>query len=176
MGQATLERALVAMLARPHPEADLERLLEQVESLGERAEPEAQPGRLVLVVAGPDPEHRPAAGQDIERRDHLGEQAGRPVGRRGRERHQPDPFRPRGQEPESGVGLELRLVRAAHDRVLPEVVRHVDAVEPRGLRGRRDLPERRAQGVRAAVPRHDRHVQSELHVCFWRIASLHYLQ
>jgi hypothetical protein len=60
----------------PHLQADLQRLFQALEALGQWREEEAEPCSLLLVPGGSDPEHRPAAGEHVEGRDRLRQQAG----------------------------------------------------------------------------------------------------
>ena len=135
-----LERLLVAALAVPHPEADLDGLLEDLEPLAEGRVGEPEADGLLLVVAGADAEHHPAAGQHVEGRHHLGEQAGRPVRGGGRQREEPDALGVRGDEPERRVRLDLALEVAAEVVALPDVVGDVDRVEAGRLGGLDDGP------------------------------------
>ena len=128
-----VERTVVAVFAQPHAHARLERVLEQLVPLGERGERHAEPFALLLVVAAPDPEPRPAAREDVQRGHRLGQHARVPEVRAGGQRHEPDGRRVRGEETERGVRLEARALGAAHDRVLPQVVTDRDAVEATGL-------------------------------------------
>src|SRR5258708_317844 len=56
-----LEGALVATLAAPHAQADLQRLVEPVEPLRQRRKRDAQPQRFFLVVTAADAEPHPPA-------------------------------------------------------------------------------------------------------------------
>jgi hypothetical protein len=78
-------------------------------------------------------------------------------------RREPDPLCVGGQERERRVALRFVGLGAAHDRVLPEVVRHPDAVEARLLRGPRDLGQLRGEAGRSAFPVEAVYLQSELH-------------
>ena len=75
---ASRHRGHRARVGRPaagqHPGRDLERVLEQRHPLPERREAEPVGDELVLLPAGPEAQLRPAAGDDVERRDHLGDQ------------------------------------------------------------------------------------------------------
>ena len=159
-----LERLLVAALAVPHPEADLDGVLEDLEPLAEGRVGEAQADGLLLVVARADAEHHPAAGQDVEGRDHLGEQAGWPVRGGGRQREEPDTLGVRGDEPERRVGLDLALEVATQVVALPDVVGDVDRVEAGRLGGLDDGLEVRPERRSATAPRRLGDVQPELHV------------
>ena len=158
-----VERLLVAALAVPHPEADLHGLLEDLEPLAEGRVGEPEPDGLFLVVARADAEHHPPAGEDVERRDHLGEQAGRPVRGGGRQREQADALGVRGDEAERRVRLDLALEVAAEVVALPDVVGDVDRVEAGRLGGLDDVLEVRPKRRGAAAPRRLGDVQPELH-------------
>ena len=129
----------------------------------ERRVGQPEPDGLLLVVAGADAEHRPTAGEHVERRHHLGEQAGWPVRGGGRQREEPDALGVRGDEPERRVGLDLALEVAAQVVALPDVVGDVDGVEAGRLGGLDDVLEVRAERRRAAAPRRLGDVQPELH-------------
>src|SRR4029450_12011399 len=67
-------------LAAEHGADDLQRLLQPVEALAQRREPEAVAGVLGLEPAGADAEHRAAARDHVERGRDLREQRRGPVG------------------------------------------------------------------------------------------------
>src|SRR5688500_10030513 len=83
------ERSLIAVLALPHAEADLDRLLQHLESLRERWKGKTQTARFFLVPAGADAQHRAAAGEHVEGGNHLGEQRGMAEVNPGHQRHEP---------------------------------------------------------------------------------------
>jgi hypothetical protein len=134
-----VERLAAALLAVPHLQAGLDGLLEDVEALPQRWERESQSCRLLGVVARADAEHRPAAGEDVEGGDHLGEEPGRPVGSGGRESHEPHPLCLCGDEAERRICLDVVFLRSAHDRMQPHMVSSVDHVEAHGLGGLDDF-------------------------------------
>jgi hypothetical protein len=76
-----------------------------------------------------------------------------------------------GDEAESRVRLDMPGLRAAEIRTLPDVVGHVDAVEPCGLGGLHDLGQPGSQLRGAGVPRGVRNVQPELHAALSDAAS-----
>ena len=116
-----------------HRDDDLKRLLELLESLGERVEFEAELLVFELEPAGADAEDRPAAADHVQRRDGLGEQRRVAVGIAGDQRRQLDVLGRARQRPERGVRLEHRLVWFAQRWQLVEVVHHQDRVEACGL-------------------------------------------
>src|SRR5919112_217906 len=83
------ERSLITALALPHAQADLDRLLEHLESLGKRWEGKAQTARFLFIPTSADAQHRPAAREDIERGNHLGENGRRPEVHSSHQRHEP---------------------------------------------------------------------------------------
>ena len=95
--QRPLKRVVLALVrllvAAPHLQADLQRLLEPLEPLRDRRERDAEPAGLLFVPARPDAEPGPAAGQHVERGDDLGEDARLPVDHPGDQREQRGPSR-----------------------------------------------------------------------------------
>src|SRR6059036_1414439 len=94
------------LVAAPHLETDLQRLLEAFESLRERRDGDAERARFVLVPGGADPQDRATAGEHVERRDHLREHAGVAIHRSGHHGEDLRPRRVRRDETERGVSLE----------------------------------------------------------------------
>src|SRR5918997_2345007 len=128
-----LEGALVTVLAAPHPQGYLYCLLQHLEAHPLCREGDPESPRLLLVVAGPDTEPGASAGERVER-GHCLYEDGRVAEVNARHhRPEPDPLGVGGQERERRVALRLVCHWTAHDRVLPEVVRHADAVEARVL-------------------------------------------
>src|SRR5207245_10751917 len=66
-----VEFCLGAALALPHLMGDLEGLFEDLETLPQRREGEAERPRLLLVPRRADPEPGPTPGEDVERRRRL---------------------------------------------------------------------------------------------------------
>ena len=91
---------------RPHR---LDRRLEQVEPLGRRRE--GQPERRVLALppAGADADERAPAGEHVERRRRLRDDARRPEGHRRAQRAQPQPGVEPGEQAEGHPRLRDRL-------------------------------------------------------------------
>ncbi len=158
-----VERLSIAHLALPHLQAGANRLLQPVEALAHRRERQPEPRGLLRIVAGTDAEHRPAAGEHVERRHHLRQQPGGPVGGRRGEREQPDPAGPRRDRAKRRIRFDLVLLHPAHDRVLPEVIGHRDRIEPRHLGGLNDFEQRRAEPRRSAPPIGRGNVQAKFH-------------
>ena len=89
---------------------------------------------LLLEPRRADPADGPAAGDDVERGDDLGQHGRVPVGHPGHERAQVGGGGAGAERAEGGVSLQhLQLRRAQHGQ-LPEVVHHPDGVEA-GLLG-----------------------------------------
>jgi hypothetical protein len=153
------------VLALPHRQACLDGFLEHIEPLtrplGKR---EPKPRSLLWVVAGPDAEHRAAAGQDVEGGHHLGQQARRTVGGGGGEGQQPHPPGVRGDVGERRVSLEVVLERATDDRMHPDVVGDRDEVESGLVCCAHDLGQEAAQPRGTALPARFDDVHAELHL------------
>ena len=157
------ERSLIAALTLPHAQADLDRLLQHLESLRKRWEGNAQTARFLLVPASADAQHRPAAGEDVERGHHLGEKGRMPEVHSGHQRHEPAPPRMGGDDTERGEALELRLLRATQVRALPEVVGHTDHVESGVICGASDPGQRLRHAGRSAIPGVIRDLHTKFH-------------
>ena len=116
-------------LAGDHRQDDLQRLLELVETLGERAELETELVVLEFEPAGADTEDGPPLTDHVQRGDRLGQQGGVAVGVAGDQGAQLHVLRGGGQGAQRGIGLEHRLVGRAESGKLIEVVHHEDRVE-----------------------------------------------
>ena len=92
---------------------------------------------LLLEPGRADPEQRPAARDDVECGDHLGQERGLPVGHARDEGAQAEARGASGKRPQQGVGLEHLLVGLAEHRELEEVVHDEQRVEAGVLRGDR---------------------------------------
>jgi hypothetical protein len=68
-----------------------------------------------------------------------------------------------GDEPEGGVCLDLVPDRAAHQRVLPDMIGDGDRVEAGFFRRFDDPAQRIAELGWATLPVHGRHMEAELH-------------
>ena len=164
LNMRSLERPLAAALAIPHLEARPDRLLEQVEPLpGRRRERQPEAPGLVGIVPGADPQHGAAPGQDVERRDHLGEKSGRPVGRGRRHGQQSRTLGVRGDVPERGVRLDVVRERTTHDGVQPHVIGDGDGPETGRFGRLDDVAHDRAEARWTALPARLGNVQAELH-------------
>src|SRR5262249_29116329 len=137
--QRLLDPVMLAGEARglfgEHRPADLQGFLEAVEALARARELEAERVVLLLVPSCADPEDRPAARDDVERRGHLGEDGRVPVRHAGHERADVRSVRARRQPAEQRVPLQHRLRRAAEGRQLPEVIHDPERFEARVLAG-----------------------------------------
>ena len=121
------------VVSGPHLVQDPERLLQPLEPLLQRRERDTETEVLTLEPGRPDAAPGPTAGQDVERRDGLSEDAGVTVGDPGDERPEPDPLRDGGGEAKGGVALQHRVLSRAAVGQLEEVVHHPEGVEPGGL-------------------------------------------
>ena len=159
-----LECFLAAAFALPHLEASLNGLLQQVESVASRfGERDAQAGRLLRIVPGSDSEHRAPAGQHVECRHNLREQAGRPVGDRRRQGEQADASGVGRDKAQRRVCLDMVLQRTTDDGVHPEMVGDRYPIEAGSLSRLDDLAKERAQARRPALPVGVDDVNAQLH-------------
>ena len=106
-----LERPVVVRV--PHLRADLQRLLEALEPLGERRERDAEARGARARTRPRRCPARPAPGEHVERGDGLGEQAGVAVGDARDQQAEVDRGRVGGQVAERRVALEHRGLRRA---------------------------------------------------------------
>ena len=127
-----------AVLGEHRPD-DRQRLVEAVHPLADRRELVAVADVLLLVPGRPEPEDRPTAGDDVERRRRLGQERRVAVGHAGHERAQPDPRRLAGERGEGRPALEHRIGDRSDALDLVEVVHHGDEAEPGRLGGTRLL-------------------------------------
>jgi hypothetical protein len=117
---------------------------------------------LALEPGGPDAAQSASAGEDVERRDDLGEVGDVPVGDARDKRAKPDALRHAGEVGERGVALEHVLPLPPDLRDLHEVIHHPQARKP-GVLGRAGhLGERRSRRGRMAGPVETRHLQTEV--------------
>src|SRR5215218_3598146 len=158
-----LEGTLVAALAAPHPQADLDRLFQHLEALLLRREGYSQPACLFFVVARADAEPGTSLREYVERGHRLC-QNGRMTEMYPRNhRCEHGPLRVGGQERQGRVAFRLVGQRATHNRVLPDVIRHADAVETCLFRGPSDICEGPSESRRSSFPVEAVELQSELH-------------
>ncbi len=129
-------------LALDHRHDDLERLVELVEPVGERAELVSELVVLELEPARSETQDGAALAHHVERGDRLGQQRGIAIGVAGDQGAQLDVLGGRRQATQGGVGLQHRLVGGAEPGQLVEVVHHEDGVEA----GRISLPRLRDDG------------------------------
>src|SRR5829696_5195880 len=159
------EGALVPAFAAPHPQGHLDRLLEHLETLPLRWEGDPEPVRLLLVVARADAEAGASAGKYIQGTDGLYEN-GRVAEVYPRHHSRESyPLRIGRQESQRRVALQLVRLGTAHDRVLPEVVGHPDAVEASFFGNSADVREVPAEPLRSCTPVEAVELHSELHAC-----------
>jgi hypothetical protein len=147
----------------PHVEGELHDLLETLEALADRGQGDVHRARLLLVVAGTEPEPGPSAGQHVERRHRLYQDARRAEGHRRDHRPEPDLPCMSGEEPERGVGLEHLRVGLAVGLGLQQVVGQPDRVQSRGVGGPGDAQELGGQAAGACGPRVVGDVEAEAH-------------
>src|SRR5215212_5155794 len=140
------------LVAAPHQQGYLERLLEHLEPRFKWRERDAEAARLLFVVAGADAEPCAAPGEHVQRRHHLDEDGGVTEVHPRNHRCEPGRAGVGGQECQGCVALRLVGLGATHDRVLPEVVRHADSVEPAILGGTRDPHQRVTELRRSPGP------------------------
>ena len=88
------------VVVAPHLPADLQRLLQPLEALGDGRVRHAETAVLALVPCRPDAEHGPPPGQYVEGGDDLGQEAGVTVRHTGDEQAQLDVLRLAGEEAE----------------------------------------------------------------------------
>jgi len=118
---------------------NLDRFLEHVQAHPVLRVIDAESLVLDVVPGTPDSEHGAAAGDDVQRRDDLGEDAGVAVGHPGDQSAELDSLGTRGQGSQQRVCLQHWLVGTAHGRQLEEVVHHPHRVEPGLFRGHGEL-------------------------------------
>jgi hypothetical protein len=160
-----------AVVVAPHLQADLQRLLEALEALGDRWVRHAEPAVLALVPGGADAELGAATGEDVEGGDDLGQQAGMAVRDTGDE--QPEVHAPglAGEEPEAGVALEHRLGGRGHLLHLEPVVHHGERGGAALLGDAGRLGERRRDRRRAAGEAEVHEMDTELHLASCQFAQ-----
>jgi pimeloyl-ACP methyl ester carboxylesterase len=118
-----------SFVATPHPQGDLERLLQPFEPLGDRREIEPEAAGLLLVPGGADAEPGAPIREDIEGRDDLGEQTRLPVDRSGDQGEQLRPPGVGGQVAERRVSLKHGVLGGANPADLEKVVHDGHHVE-----------------------------------------------
>src|SRR5215204_168589 len=154
---------LVAAFATPHPQADLDRLLQHLKALPLWREGDSKALCLFFVVAGADAEPGASPREYVERGHRLC-QDGRVTKMHPHDhRREHSPLRDGGQERQGGIAFRFVGQRATHDRVLPDVVCHADAVEARLFRAPTDVREGPTEALRSSVPVEAVELQSELH-------------
>src|SRR5216683_8426094 len=165
------EGLLTAPFAFPHFQADPQRLLEALESLLDRGEGDAQASALRLVPGGADAEPGPAAREDIEGGDRLGQHAGVPVNGTRDHGAQPGAGAQPGHEGEGSVALQHLVLGRPVAADLPEVIHHPDGFEA-GLVGRpRDLRHCRPHLGWAARPGEIGNCKADFHELYVTLRS-----
>ena len=152
------------VVSAPHLQADLQCLFQALEALGEWREEKAEPCGLLFVPGGADSEHRPAAGEHVEGRHRLRQQAGLAVDDAGDEGEQLHPARGPGEEAEGRRRLEHLLFRTTASDHLEEMVHDAYPIEARGLGGRGDADEVTTERRRSTLPGEVGYVQAEFHL------------
>lgn len=160
-----LEGTLVSAIAAPHPQGYLDRLLEHLEALPLWREGDPEPVRLLLVVARADAEAGTPAGEYIQGAYGLHEDGRVTEVHPGHHRRESYPLRVGRQERERRVTLRFVRLWAAHDRMLPDMVGHPDAVEASFLRDPADIRDVPTEPLRSSGPVEAVELHSELHAC-----------
>jgi hypothetical protein len=115
--------ALVRRLVTgPHPQADLQRVLQPLEPLGGGRERDAETAALLVVPAGPDAQPRPPTGQHVQRGQGLGQDARVAVDGAGDQGEQLRPLGVRRDETQRGVRLQHFPLGRADRANLEEMV------------------------------------------------------
>ena len=137
--QGAVDPVVAALEARTvlgeHRAADRERLVEPVHPLADGREVEPVAAMLVLVPGRPESQHRAAAGQHVQRRDHLRQQGRVPVRDTRHERRELYLRGSLGERRERRVPLQHLVRLRAHALDLIEVVHHRHERETRVLHG-----------------------------------------
>jgi hypothetical protein len=155
-----------------HRQADLQRVLEAVEALGDPREVVAIGVGLRMVPRGPDPQDRPPGRHDVERRHDLRQERRVPIGHARHQRAERDARRPRRQGREHGVRLEHRLALRSDVRDLMVVIHHPERVGASLLRGARDRHDPIEQlGVGNVREREARELEPEVRLRLSRYAA-----
>ncbi|MQA81797.1 MAG: MFS transporter [Streptosporangiales bacterium] len=127
---------------------------------GER---DAETARLLLVPARADAEPRTTAGEDVERRHGLQQDAGMAVVDAGHERAELQPLGARRGPGQGRVGLEHRLLGRTEHRDLEEVVHGPQAVDAGVLSAGDDALHQRGDARGAVTGGELAYVQADLH-------------
>src|SRR5215203_3028883 len=154
---------LVTALATPHPQADLDRLLQHLKALPLWRKRDSKAPGLLFVVAGADAEPGASPREYVERGHHLCQDGWVTEMHPRDHRCEHGPLRVGGQERQRGIAFRFVGQRATHDRVLPDMVRHADAVEACLFRAPTDVREGPTEALRSSVPVEAVELQSELH-------------
>ena len=141
----------------------LERLLEPLEPLRDRIERNSEGEVLTLVPRRADPEHRAPAGEHVERRHDLREQAWVAVGDAGDEQPERHRLRAAGDVAERRVPLEHRVLGACELLHLEVVVHAREHRAARAFRRLRRVAHARTQRPRATRERLVEEVDPDLH-------------
>ncbi len=147
----------------PHLVRHAQGVLEQLESLLQWREGEAEALRFHLVPRRTDPEPGATTGQHVERRGGLDPEAGGAVVDPADHESQARPLAVRRHEAERGLALEHRRLWRPVAADLEEMVHDPDRVEAGIIGGPHDPREGRADGSRTAGPGELVDLESELH-------------
>src|SRR5207302_7408772 len=139
------ERLFAAAFAFPHLLADLECLLEPLESLLDWRERYAEAAAFCFVPGGANAEPGATPGEDVESGNRLGEDARLVVDHAGHHGAELGALGHRGDVAERAVALEHLVMFGTVHADLPEVVHHPNGVEAGLVRGARNVGERAAE-------------------------------
>ena len=150
-------------VAAPHPQADLERLLQPLEAFPEGREGNSKSAALRLVPGCPDAQPCPAAREHVERGHRLGQDARMAVDDARDHGAQPGPRGLSGQERERAVAFQHLPLRRAVHADLEEMIHHPDRIEAGRVRGPADGRQRRTEPLRSARPGEIGDAEADLH-------------
>lgn len=152
-----------AVVAAPHLQADPQRFLQPLETLGQWRKGHAEARVLALVPCRAEAEFRTALREHVERGDDLGEQAGVPVGHA---RDQQPQAQCRGQareEAERRVAFEHRVLWSARHLDLEIVIHQRERAHSDFFRRARNVRQPRRDAVGAGRPCELGNVKIEIH-------------
>ena len=141
----------------------MERLLEPLEAFGDWRKGNAESLRLGFVPGCTDAQPGPAAGEDVECSDDLGEHPGMAIDRPGDDGEQPHLRGMRSRVTEGGVGLQHLSLGRADRADLEEVVHQSQELESGIVRGSGDSCQVPPQLGWAARPGEVGNLEAEFH-------------
>ena len=150
------------LVALPHAYAELERVLEPIEPFRKGWERDAERSRFRLVPRGADPEHRAAAGKDVEGGHGLCEHARIAIHDAGDDREEPSTLGVGREIAERRVCLEHLVLGRTEAADLEEMVHDADRIEAAAVRNARDRGEVVRDTFRPARPGEGVDLQAEL--------------